>query len=166
MMNLTVEDNHLPEKLELEDRWILSKLNTLVREINDNFDSYELGVAANKIYDFIWDTYCDWYIELTKPRLNGDDEAAREGAQRVLLFVLTEILKLLHPFMPFITEEIFQALPHTGEALMIERYPEFSEELSFPEDEENFEIIMNAIKAVRSPVSYTHLMSQCSTTQL
>ena len=150
MMNLTVEDNHLPEKLELEDRWILSKLNTLVREINDNFDSYELGVAANKIYDFIWDTYCDWYIELTKPRLNGDDEAAREGAQRVLLFVLTEILKLLHPFMPFITEEIFQALPHTGEALMIERYPEFSEELSFPEDEENFEIIMNAIKAVRS----------------
>ncbi len=150
MMNLTIEENRLPDKLELEDRWILSKLNTLIKEINDNFDSYELGVAANKIYDFIWDTYCDWYIELTKPRLNGEDSAAKEGAQRVLLYVLTEILKLLHPFMPFITEEIYQALPHTGEALVIERYPEYSAALSFPQDEENFEVIMNAIKAVRS----------------
>ncbi len=150
MMNLTIEENRLPDKLELEDKWILSKLNTLIKEINDNFDSYELGVAANKIYDFIWDTYCDWYIELTKPRLNGEDSAAKEGAQRVLLYVLTEILKLLHPFMPFITEEIYQALPHTGEALVIERYPEYSAALSFPQDEENFEVIMNAIKAVRS----------------
>ena len=150
MMNLTIDKNELPDKLELEDKWILSKLNTLVREVNENIDKYELGIAANKIYDFIWDTYCDWYIELTKPRLNGADEAARLSAQKVLLYVLTETLKLLHPFMPFITEEIWQALPHEGEALMIERYPEFSPELDFPADEADFETVMTAIRAVRS----------------
>ena len=150
MMNLTIDKNELPEKLEIEDKWILSKLNDVVREVCDNMDSYELGVAAGKIYDFIWDSYCDWYIELTKPRLNGDDEESKLTAQKVLLYVLTEILKLLHPFMPFITEEIWQALPHEGEALMIERYPEFKEELDFPEDEQNFEMVMTAIKAVRA----------------
>ena len=150
MMNLTIDKNELPEKLELEDKWILSKLNSLCREVGENFDRYELGVAATKIYDFIWDSYCDWYIELTKPRLNGDDENAKLGAQKVLLYVLTEILKLLHPFMPFITEEIFQAIPHDGEALMIQSYPEFTDALSFPEDESAFETIMNAVRAVRS----------------
>ncbi len=150
MMNLTIERNELPDKLEIEDKWILSKLNDLSREVCDNMDSFELGVAAGKIYDFIWDSYCDWYIELTKPRLGGEDEDSRLVAQKVLLYVLTEILKLLHPFMPFITEEIWQALPHEGEALMIERYPAFREELSFPEDEENFEMVMAAIKAVRA----------------
>jgi len=149
MMNLTIDKNELPEKLELEDRWILSKLNSLAGEVNENLDKFELGIAANKIYDFIWDSYCDWYIELTKPRLNGEDEAAKIGAQKVLLYVLIETLKLLHPFMPFITEEIWQALPHEGEALMIEKYPEFSEAISFPEDEAKFEIIMNAVRAVR-----------------
>ena len=150
MMNLTIEKNELPEKLEIEDKWILSKLNDVVREVCDNMDSYELGVAAGKIYDFIWDSYCDWYIELTKPRLNGENEESKLAAQKVLLYVLTEILKLLHPFMPFITEEIWQALPHEGEALMIERYPEFKQELDFPEDEQNFEMVMAAIKAVRA----------------
>ncbi len=150
MMNLTVEDNHLPETLETEDKWILSKLNRVVKEVCDNMDSFELGVAAGKIYDFIWDDYCDWYIELTKPRLNGDDEAAKESAQRVLLYVLVEILKLLHPFMPFITEEIWQALPHEGDALMMQSYPEYSEALNFPEDEANFGMVMDAIKAVRA----------------
>ena len=150
MMNLTIEKNELPEKLEIEDKWILSKLNDVVREVCDNMDSYELGVAAGKIYDFIWDSYCDWYIELTKPRLNGENEESKLAAQKVLLYVLTEILKLLHPFMPFITEEIWQALPHEGEALMIERYPEFKQELDFPEDEQNFEMVMTAIKAVRA----------------
>ena len=150
MMNLTVEDNHLPETLETEDNWILSKLNRVVKEVCDNMDSFELGVAAGKIYDFIWDDYCDWYIELTKPRLNGDDEAAKESAQRVLLYVLVEILKLLHPFMPFITEEIWQALPHEGDALMMQPYPEYSEKLNFPEDEANFGMVMDAIKAVRA----------------
>ena len=150
MMNLTIEKNELPEKLEIEDKWILSKLNDVVREVCDNMDSYELGVAAGKIYDFIWDSYCDWYIELTKPRLNGENEESKLATQKVLLYVLTEILKLLHPFMPFITEEIWQALPHEGEALMIERYPEFKQELDFPEDEQNFEMVMAAIKAVRA----------------
>ena len=150
MMNLTVEDNHLPEALETEDKWILSKLNRVVKEVCDNMNSFELGVAAGKIYDFIWDDYCDWYIELTKPRLNGDDEAAKESAQRVLLYVLVEILKLLHPFMPFITEEIWQALPHEGDALMMQSYPEYSEALNFPEDEANFGMVMDAIKAVRA----------------
>ena len=150
MMNLTVEDNHLPETLETEDKWILSKLNRVVKEVCDNMNSFELGVAAGKIYDFIWDDYCDWYIELTKPRLNGDDEAAKESAQRVLLYVLVEVLKLLHPFMPFITEEIWQALPHEGDALMMQSYPEYSEALNFPEDEANFGMVMDAIKAVRA----------------
>ena len=150
MMNLTVEDNRLPETLETEDKWILSKLNQVIKEVCDNMDSFELGVAAGKIYDFIWDSYCDWYIELTKPRLNGDDEKAKENAQRVLLYVLTEILKLLHPFMPFITEEIWQALPHEGEALMIAEYPKYDEKLHFPVDEVNFEMVMDAIKAVRA----------------
>ena len=150
MMNLAIEDNHLPETLETEDKWILSKLNRVVKEVCDNMDSFELGVAAGKIYDFIWDDYCDWYIELTKPRLNGDDEAAKESAQRVLLYVLVEILKLLHPFMPFITEEIWQALPHEGDALMMQSYPEYSEALNFPEDEANFGMVMDAIKAVRA----------------
>ena len=150
MMNLTIEDNALPEKLELEDKWILSKLNTTRREVTENLDRFELGMAATKLYDFIWDSYCDWYIELTKPRLNGEDKAASIGAQRVLLYVLTDILKLLHPFMPFITEEIFQAIPHSGEAIMITRYPEFSAELDFPQEEADFEAIMSAIRAVRA----------------
>ena len=101
MMNLTIEKNELPEKLEIEDKWILSKLNDLIKEVIDNMDSFELGVAAGKIYDFIWDSYCDWYIELTKPRLNGEDEESKLAAQKVLLYVLTEILKLIHPFTPF-----------------------------------------------------------------
>ena len=150
MMNLTIDKNELPEKLEIEDKWILSKLNDVVKEVCENMDAFELGVAAGKIYDFIWDSYCDWYIELTKPRLNGENEESKLAAQKVLLYVLTEILKLLHPFMPFITEEIWQALPHEGEALMIERYPEYRSELSFPADEQNFEMVMTAIKAVRT----------------
>ena len=150
MMNLTIDKNELPEKLEIEDKWILSKLNDVVKEVCENMDAFELGVAAGKIYDFIWDSYCDWYIELSKPRLNGENEESKLAAQKVLLYVLTEILKLLHPFMPFITEEIWQALPHEGEALMIERYPEYRSELSFPADEQNFEMVMTAIKAVRA----------------
>ena len=150
MMNLTIDKVELPETLEIEDKWILSKLNDTVKEVCDNMDSYELGVAAGKIYDFIWDSFCDWYIELTKPRLNGEDEASKIGAQKVLLYVLTEILKLVHPFMPFITEEIWQALPHEGEALMVASYPHFDEALSFPEAEQNFEMVMTAIKAVRA----------------
>ena len=150
MMNLTIDKNELPEQLELEDKWILSKLNTLIREVTENMEKFELGIAAAKIYDFIWDSYCDWYIELTKPRLNGEDSSANIGAQKVLLYVLTEILKLLHPFMPFITEEIWQALPHSCEVLMTELYPLYSDALHFPGEEANFEAIMSAVRAVRA----------------
>ena len=150
MMNLTIDKCELPDKLETEDKWILSKLNSVIAEVTDNMDSFELGVAAQKVSDFIWDSYCDWYIELTKPRLNGEDEESKINAQKVLLYVLTEMMKLLHPFMPFITEEIWQAIPHDGEMLILERFPEFNEKLSFPRDEQNFEILMDSIKAIRS----------------
>ena len=150
LMNLTVEDNRLPENLSLEDRWILSKLNRIAGEVCSNLDSYELGVAAAKIYDFIWDDYCDWYIELTKPRLNGTDPQAKETAERVLLCVLTEFLKLLHPFMPFITEEIWQTLPHEGEALIVAEYPQYREELNYPDEERDFGMVMEAIRSVRA----------------
>ena len=146
MMNLTVEKNALPAELKLEDKWILSKLQSLIGSVNENFDKYELGLAATKIYDFIWDSFCDWFIEITKPRLREGDV----GAQQVLLYVLTDILRLLHPFMPFITEEIYGAIPHEGEALIVEIYPEFDEALSFPKEEADFESIMEAVKAVRS----------------
>ncbi len=146
MMNLTVTDRTLPDRLELPDKWVLSKLNGLIREVNENFDRFELGIAAQKIYDFIWDTFCDWYIELTKPRLAEGDE----DVQRVLLYVLTDILKLLHPFMPFITEEIYQALPHEKSALIVEDFPEYRQALDFPGEEADFEMVMDVVTAIRS----------------
>ena len=150
MMNLRVENNALPENLRLEDKWILSKLTRLIREATDNMEKYELGVAVSKIYDFIWDSFCDWYIELTKTRLQGGDEESSESAQRVLLWVLTEVLKLLHPYMPFITEELWQALPHEGEALMVAAWPTADAALEFPAEEAEMERVMAAIKAVRA----------------
>jgi valyl-tRNA synthetase len=150
MMNLTIDACALPEKLELEDKWILSRLNETVREMTENLEKYELGVAAQKIYDFIWDNYCDWYIELTKTRLQGDDQDSKIRAQQVLCYVLTQTLKLLHPFMPFLTEEIWQALPHEGDFLMLQRWPEYSEKLSFPAEETAMESVMEAISAVRA----------------
>ena len=137
----------LPDKLELEDKWILSKLNRLAGEIGENLDKYELGIAAAKIYDFIWDTFCDWYIELTKPRLQSEDSG---NAQKVLLYVLTETLTMLHPFMPFITEEIWQALPGSESVLMMRSYTKYTGKLHFPEEETGFESIKAAIHAVRS----------------
>ncbi len=150
MMNLTIDTCELPERLELEDKWILSKLNAVIPEITENMDKYELGVAAQKVYDFIWDDYCDWYIELTKSRLQGEDQQAKENAQKVLCYVLTDILKLLHPFMPFLTEEIWQALPHEGDFLMLQKWPEHHVELDFPQEEKAMELIMDAIGAVRT----------------
>ena len=145
MMNLTIDHVELPKKLELEDKWILSKLNTLIREVTDNMDAFELGVASAKIYDFIWDNYCDWFIELTKNRLNSDDQTTRENAQNVLCYVL-----ILHPFMPFITEEIWQALPHEGEFLMLSKWPEYNEKFSFPAEEEAMQTVIEAITAIRA----------------
>ena len=154
MMNLTIDRVELPEQLELEDKWVLSKLNTLVKEVTDNMDAFEIGVASAKVYDFIWDTYCDWFIELCKARLTGEDECAKINAQNVLCYVLIETLKLLHPFMPFITEEIYQALPHTaedkGEFIMLQKWPEYHEELSFPQEEEAMGLIIDAITAIRA----------------
>ena len=150
LMNLTIDRCALPEQLELEDKWILSKLNAVIRDVTANMESYEMGVAAQKLYDFIWDTFCDWYIELTKARLNGEDADAKEQAQQVLCHVLTQILKLLHPFMPFITEEIWQALPHEGDFLMLQSWPEYDAALNFPEEERAMELVMDAIKAIRA----------------
>ena len=154
MMNLTIDHVELPEQLELEDKWVLSKLNTLVKEVTDNMDAFEIGVASAKVYDFIWDTYCDWFIELCKARLTGDDERSKVNAQNVLCYVLIETLKLLHPFMPFITEEIYQALPHTaedkGEFIMLQKWPEYHTELSFPQEEEAMGLIIDAITAIRA----------------
>ena len=154
MMNLTIDHVELPEQLELEDKWVLSKLNTLVKEVTDNMDAFEIGVASAKVYDFIWDTYCDWFIELCKARLTGDNECAKINAQNVLCYVLIETLKLLHPFMPFITEEIYQALPHTaedkGEFIMLQKWPEYRTELSFPQEEEAMGLIIDAITAIRA----------------
>ena len=154
MMNLTIDHVELPEQLELEDKWVLSKLNTLVKEVTDNMDAFEIGVASAKVYDFIWDTYCDWFIELCKARLTGEDERSKVNAQNVLCYVLIETLKLLHPFMPFITEEIYQALPHTaedkGEFIMLQKWPEYHTELSFPQEEEAMGLIIDAITAIRA----------------
>ena len=150
MMNLTIDKCELPGELAQEDKWILSKLNRLIKEVTENMDAYELGVASAKVYDFIWSDYCDWYIELTKARLQGDDEAAKIQAQQVLVYVLTETLKLLHPFMPFITEEIWQALPHEGEVLMTSQWPEYREALNFSEAEAAMESIMDLIGVIRT----------------
>ena len=140
---------HIPEKLAIEDKWIISKLNTLAKDVGTNIDNYELGIAVQKLYDFIWDCFCDWYIEIAKIRLQqGGEEAA--NARAVLVYVLSNALKLLHPFMPFITEEIWQTLPHDGESIMISAYPEYDDALNFSMDETEFERIMTAVKAIRN----------------
>ena len=152
LMNLTVEETGLPDvtDLEIEDKWVLSKLNTLIKEVTENMDAYELGVASAKVYDFIWDTYCDWYIELTKARLYGEDEKSKLAAQKVLVYVLDQFLRLLHPFMPFITEEIWQAIPHEGSFLMLADWPKYDENLNFSIEAAHMESVMNAIRSIRN----------------
>ena len=136
----------LPSNLELEDKWILSKLNKLIERVTDNLDKYELGIAVQNLYDFIWDEFCDWYIELVKPRLGTD-----KNPQNVLIYVLSNILKLLHPFMPFITEEIYSYLPVTDKkSIMISDWSVAKSELNFHVEEENLETIKEAIKGVRN----------------
>ncbi len=151
LMNLSdeVTSATLPEKLELEDKWVITKFNALCKEVTDNLEKFELGVAVSKLYDFIWDVMCDWYIELCKSRLSlGGEESL--SAQKVLLYIMNGALSLLHPFMPFITEEIWQALPHEGKTLMLQKYPEYSSALDFSKEAADFEKIMNVIKAVRN----------------
>ena len=141
--------NELPETLTIEDKWIVSTLNRVAGEINENLEKFELGVAVQKLYDFIWDCFCDWYIELSKSRLQSEGETA-QNARQVLLWTLEKILRLLHPFMPYITEEIWQTLPVDGETVMLSEYPSFKEELNFPEAVSSMEKIMEAIRAIRN----------------
>ena len=142
-------ENKLPDELEIEDKWIISSLNNVAREVAENLDKYELGVAVQKVYDFVWDCYCDWYIELAKARLQSGDKSA-QNARQVLVWVLDRALRLLHPFMPFITEEIWQTIPHEGETIMLSKFPEYDEKFDFAEATAEMTRIMDAIKAVRN----------------
>ena len=137
----------LPAELALEDKWVVSRFNTLSKAVTENLEKFELGIAVQKLYDFIWDNFCDWYIELCKSRLQGE---GADSARRVLVWVMTGMLKLLHPFMPFITEEIWQTLPHEGEALMVSAWPVYDEALAFPAEEKEMERLMDAIRAIRN----------------
>ncbi len=154
-VHMNIDDHdipcELPETLTTEDKWIISRVNTVAKEVADNLDKFELGIAVQKLYDFIWDCYCDWYIELTKSRLREEGETAT-NARMVLTWVLERTLRLLHPFMPFITEEIWQTLPHEceGETIMLQKYPEYDEALNFPAEEAATEKIMEAITAIRT----------------
>lgn len=150
-MNLTIDNAELPADLALEDKWILHKYNELVKAVTENIDKYELGIAVQRLYDFIWDNFCDWYIEIVKPRLqNHDDVAANERAQKVLCYVLRGTMQLLHPFMPFITESIWQALPHEGPSIMVSKWPEYQSELCFAAEAEQVETMMDTIRAIRA----------------
>lgn len=151
LMNLDIDSVELPAASELrcEDKWIISSFNTLAKEVTDNLDKFELGVAVSKLYDFIWDNYCDWYIELVKPRLY-EASGADKVAQKVLAYILVNTLKLLHPFMPFITEEIFGYLPTGEDSIMVSQWPKYNAELSFPEDEKRMQLVMDAIRSIRN----------------
>ncbi len=151
LMNLDIDSVELPDAKELrtEDKWIISSFNTLAKEVTDNLDKFELGVAVSKLYDFIWDNYCDWYIELVKPRLY-EASGADKVAQKVLSYILVNTLKLLHPFMPFITEEIFSYLPTGEDSIMVSSWPKYDEKLSFPEDEKRMQLVMDAIRSIRN----------------
>ena len=151
MMNLTIDKIELPaaDKLSAEDKWILTKFEQCVQNVNTNLDNYEIGVALSSVYDFLWDIYCDWYIELSKPSVAAGGERG-ECAQNVLAYVLRETLKLLHPFMPFITEEIYSGLPGEEGSIMVKDYPVYNENLVFAADEANMEKVIDAIKAIRT----------------
>ena len=153
MMNLEKAEvpSKMPkDKLTLADKWILSKVNTLATEVTDNMDRYELGIAVQKVYDFIWEEFCDWYIELAKSRLNGDDPVAKKAVQGVLLYVLEGLLKLLHPFMPFLTEQVYKFLPGSEGFLMLKSWPEVKPELDFPDEEAKMEGVMEVIRTIRN----------------
>ena len=152
LMNLDENEPapHIPENLATEDKWILSQFNSLVKAVTNSLENYELGIAVQNLYDFIWDVFCDWYIEIAKIRLNGDNEEGKKTAKAVLVYVMSNTLKLLHPFMPFITEEIWLALPHDGESIMISEWCKYDEALNFSVEEEAMERVMTAIKAIRN----------------
>ncbi len=152
LMNLEGDEPapFIPEKLALEDKWILTKFNNVIKEVTENLDKFELGIAVQKLYDFIWDILCDWYIEICKIRLSSEDIELKKTARAVLVYVMSNTLKLLHPFMPFITEEIWQTLPHDGESIMVSPWPVYDENYVFPKSEEDMESIMTAVRAIRN----------------
>ena len=153
MMNLEKAEvpGEMPkDQLTAADKWILSKVNTLAKEVTENMDKYELGIAVQKVYDFIWEEFCDWYIEMVKPRLYNDGDTTKSAALWTLKTVLVNALKLLHPYMPFITEEIFCTLQSEEESIMISRWPEFTEEWHFAEDEAAVEMIKEAVRGIRN----------------
>ncbi len=152
LMNLGEDEKapHIPDELALEDKWILSLFNKLTKEVTDNLDKFELGIAVQKLYDFIWDVFCDWYIEISKIRLNSGDEKAAQTARDMLVYIMSNTLKLLHPFMPFITEEIWQTLPHEGESIMISEWPVYKDEYDFSVEEQEMDRIMEAVRAIRN----------------
>jgi len=152
LMNLGEDEKapHIPDELALEDKWILSLFNKLTKEVTDNLDKFELGIAVQKLYDFIWDVFCDWYIEISKIRLNSGDEKAAQTARDMLVYIMSNTLKLLHPFMPFITEEIWQTLPHDGESIMISEWPVYKDEYDFSVEEQEMDRIMEAVRAIRN----------------
>ena len=151
-MNLTIDQIALPAEADLatEDKWILTELGKTVAGVRSNLDKYELGIALSLLYDFIWDIFCDWYIELAKTRLNEKETAGNLVCQNVIAYVLTETLKLLHPFMPFITEEIYQSLPHDCESIMIAAYPDAASIPAFPAESEDMARVIDAIRAIRT----------------
>ena len=138
------------ENLELEDKWILKRLNDVIVDVSKNLDKYEIGLAADRIEDFIWNEYCDWYIEFAKIRLYGDDDEAKANVKKVLLYVLKNMLVLLHPFMPFITEEIYSSLPNKKDLLIVEDWPEFNKDFDFVNEESNVNSVIEAITAIRN----------------
>ena len=140
----------LPEALTLEDQWIVSRFNTVAKEVTENLEKFELGMAVQKLYDFIWDDFCDWYIELAKRPLNSEEDQAAQNTRQVLVWTLTNTLALLHPFMPFVTEEIWQSLPHQGEALIVAQWPQYEEGHAFPQAEAEMKKVMELITAVRT----------------
>ena len=155
---MNIEDTDMPENgfeeyqdhMTVADKWIISKLNRLIKDVTENLEKFEVGIAAQKIYDFIWFEFCDWYIELIKPRLYSDESLSKKAAQSTLIYVLKESLKLLHPYMPFITEEIYQHLPRDCESIVISSWPQYYEKYELPEEEKSMEKIMEAIKAIRN----------------
>ena len=152
LMNIEGKDvkNELPAHLATEDKWILSAFNRVAKEVNENLEKFELGIAAQKLYDFLWDQFCDWFIEIAKIRLTSDDEQAAQEVRQVLVWVMTRTLAMLHPFMPYITEEIWQTMPHDGEALIVDAYPVYDPALEFPEASARMESVMAAVRAVRN----------------
>ena len=151
LMNIDGKDvpNRLPEELSLTDKWIVDSFNSLTGQVTENLERFELGIAVQKLYDFIWDQFCDWYIELAKISLQGADSVIAQNTRQVLVWVMSNTLKLLHPFMPYITEEIWQTLPHEGEALIVSKWPEYDDGLVFEAERTEMRRAMDAIRAVR-----------------